>query len=370
MRILHLANHTRDTGNGIVNVMMDLAVAQAAAGHEVVIASEACGFEALLGVHGVRHVSLPQRRPLQLFAALRRLRQLVKEFSPDIVHAHMVPGALLGRLARRRAQAGLSYGLVTTVHNEFQRSSDLMRLGDRVVAVSGAVAAAMARRGIPAERLRVVRNGTIGSARLASREGAAPLTLAGPSIVTVSGMYARKGVPDLIRAFALLRSKIGGAQLYCVGDGPDRALCEELARELGVADMVHFPGFTHDPRPYMRAADVFVLASHSESFSLVLSEAREAGCAIVATAVGGIPEVLQFGAAGMLVPAHNPALLAQALTSLLSDPVRLSQWRSRAAEGREWLSVERVQRDYLEVYRELQDIPAAVPTNIEQVGHG
>jgi glycosyltransferase involved in cell wall biosynthesis len=353
MRILHLANHTRDSGNGIVNVMVDLAVAQAAAGHEVAIASEACGFAALLGTYGVRHVSLPQRHPLQLLAALRRLKQLVREFSPDIVHAHMVSGALLGWLARRRGKAGLSYGLVTTVHNEFQRSSDLMRLGDRVVAVSSAVAAAMVRRGIPDERVRVVRNGTIGSARLTSRD-AAPLTLAGPSIVTVTGMYVRKGVPDLIRAFALLRSKIDGAQLYCVGDGPDRALCEEVARELGVADTVHFPGFASDPRPYMRAADVFVLASHSESFSLVLSEAREAGCAIVATAVGGIPEVLQFGAAGMLVPAQSPALLAQALTSLLSDQVALSQWRSRAAEGREWLGVERVQRDYLDVYRELR----------------
>lgn len=340
--------------------MVDLAVAQASAGHEIAIASGACGFEVLLQAYGVRHLSLPQRGSLKMFGALRELRRIIREFKPDIVHAHMVSGAVLGWLARRNGEVELQYGLVTTVHNEFQRSSDLMRLGDRVVAVSGAVGLAMTRRGISNDIVRVVCNGTVGSARLGSRKET-PLHLSGPSIVTVAGMYVRKGIIDLLDAFARLKSKVLGAQLYCVGDGPDRALCEQTALDLGVADAVHFTGFISDPRPYMRAADVFVLASHAESCPLVLSEARDAGCAIVGTAVGGIPELLQFGAAGMLVPAQSPTLLAQALTALLSDPVQQLHWRKRAAEGREWLSVERVQRDYMEVYRELLGTKASTP---------
>ncbi|WP_454757493.1 glycosyltransferase [Cupriavidus campinensis] len=350
MRILHLANHARDVGNGIVNVMVDLAVAQAAAGHAVTIASAECGFGELLAGSGVRHVTLAQRKPLALPLAVRELRRLTRETTPDIVHAHMVSGALVGALARRAG--GGRYALVTTVHNEFQRSSDLMRLGDRVVAVSGAVAASMTGRGIPADKIRVVRNGTIGSARLA-RLPAARKTLAGPSIVTVSGLYARKGVLDLIDAFADVHRAVPGAQLYLVGNGPDRAACVQLAEDLGVSDAVHLPGFARDPRPWMRAADVFVLASHSESFPLVLSEAREAGCAIVATAVGGVPEALGYGAAGLIVPAQRPRLLGEALSSLLRDRDTLDGWRARAAQDIDWLRVDRVERDYGAIYTEL-----------------
>lgn len=350
MRILHLANHARDVGNGIVNVMVDLAVAQAAGGHDVTIASAECGFGEWLAGTGVRHVTLAQRRPLALPLAVRELARMTRAMSPDIVHAHMVSGALVGALARRAG--GGRYGLVTTVHNEFQRSSDLMRLGDRVVAVSGAVAASMVVRGIPAHKIRVVRNGTIGSARLA-RMASPDMTLAGPSIVTVSGLYARKGVLDLIAAFADLRRAVPAAQLYLVGNGPDRAACEQLARELGVDDATHLPGFARDPRPWMRAADVFVLASHTESFPLVLSEAREAGCAIVATAVGGVPEALGYGAAGLLVPAQRPRLLAEALAALLRDRATLGQWRARAAADTGWLRVERVAADYANIYDEL-----------------
>ena len=353
MRILHLANHARDVGNGIVNVMVDLAVAQAAAGHAVTIASAECGFGELLAGSGVRHVTLAQRKPLALPLAVRELRRLTRETAPEIVHAHMVSGALVGALARRAG--GGPYALVTTVHNEFQRSSDLMRLGDRVVAVSGAVAASMIGRGIPRDKIRVVRNGTIGSARLA-RLPAAPnarKALAGPSIVTVSGLYARKGVLDLIDAFADVHRAVPGAQLYLVGNGPDRAACVQLAEDLGVSDAVHLPGFARDPRPWLRAADVFVLASHSESFPLVLSEAREAGCAIVATAVGGVPEALGYGAAGLIVPAQRPRLLGEALSNLLRDRATLDGWRARAAQDIDWLRVDRVERDYGAIYTEL-----------------
>lgn len=350
MRILHLANHARDVGNGIVNVMVDLAVAQAQAGHEVTLATETCGFAPLLQAHGVRHMVLPQRRALALPAGVRGLRRVVDAVAPQIVHAHMVSGALVAWSARCLGARG--YGLVTTVHNEFQRSSNLMRLGDRVVAVSGAVGARMAERGIPAARIRVVRNATIGAARLL-RQAESPLRLDGPAIVTVSGLYARKGVLDLIEAFAMVHARYPAARLYLVGDGPDRGACERLARERGVAEAVRLVGFVSDPRPWMRAADVFVLASHSESFPLVMAEAREVGCAIVATSVGGVPEALEYGAAGMLVPARRPALLAEALGTLLRDPVTLAVWRTRARAGTEWLRVERMQRDYDAVYDEV-----------------
>ena len=347
MKIIHLANHALSVGNGIVNVMVDLACMQARAGHDVTVASGDCGFEELLARHGVRHVMLPQSpRPSRLPAMVAQFRRLVARIDPDVVHAHMMTGALVARFGviRRR------FVLVTTVHNEFQKSATLMRVGDRVVAVSDAVALAMERRGIPRARLSVVRNGTVGTPRLAHQPMPTAPQLAHPCIVTLAGMYERKGIRDLLLAFALLRKQVPDAVLYLVGEGPDRAVMEEFAAQLGVAQHAHFEGFSADPRAYLAQADIFVLASHCEPAGLVLCEAREAGRAIVATRVGGIPEMLDGGEAGMLVPAHDPATLADTLAHLLSDRAAHSALAARATRNLEPFSVQRVSEGYLAIY--------------------
>ena len=102
-----------------------------------------------------------------------------------------------------------------------------------------------------------------------------------------------------------------------------------------------------------RQATVFVLASHTESFPLSIAEAREAGCAIVGTAVGGVPELLEHGQAGLLVPPHDPNALAQALRHLLGDPQELARWRQAAQANLAWLSCERMARETVEVYASL-----------------
>lgn len=347
MKIIHLANHAQSVGNGIVNVMVDLACLQARAGHDVTVASGGGGFEELLARHGVRHVLLPQApRPSRLPAMIAGFNRLVARIDPDVVHAHMMTGALIARLGviRRR------FVLVTTVHNEFQKSANLMRVGDCVVAVSDAVSAAMERRGIPKARLSVVRNGTVGTPRLADKPLPDLPQLAHPCVVTVAGMYERKGIRDLLHAFALLRERVPDAVLYLVGEGPDRAVMEELAAQLGVAQHARFVGFVADPRAYLAQADIFVLASHNEPGGLVLSEAREMGRAIVATRVGGNPEMLDDGEAGVLVPAHDPATLAAALGRLLSERDTHAALAARAPQNLDKFSAQRVSDGYLAIY--------------------
>ncbi|HZZ12115.1 MAG TPA: glycosyltransferase family 4 protein [Paraburkholderia sp.] len=347
MKIVHLANHAQNVGNGIVNMMVDLACMQARAGHDVTVASAGGGFENLLARHGVRHVSFAQSpKPSRLPAMLAGFNRLLAQCDPDIVHAHMMTGALIARFGTLRRR----YALITTVHNEFQKSATLMRVGDRVVAVSEAVSVAMARRGVPRARLSVVPNGTIGTPRLADEPVPTARPLAHPSIVTVAGMYERKGIRDLLHAFAQLRTSVPGAALYLVGDGPDRATMQALALELGIADHAHFEGFVADPRAHLAQADVFVLASHNEPGALVLCEAREAGAAIVGTRVGGIPEMLDDGEAGLLVPPANPDALAQALGLLLTDRVAHAALTARSRQNRERFNVQRVSDDYLAVY--------------------
>ncbi|MCY7274828.1 MAG: glycosyltransferase, partial [Phormidesmis sp. CAN_BIN44] len=162
MRILHVLNHIQKIGNGIVNVAIDLACLQAQAGHDVAVASDGGEFEALLADYNVKHFEFDQsRKPITLIKAIGRFQAIVQSFQPDIVHTHMMTGVVLAKLLRSNSD----YTIVSTVHNEFQRSAILMGVADRVIAISQAVAVSMQQRGVPSDKLRVVANGTLGSPR-------------------------------------------------------------------------------------------------------------------------------------------------------------------------------------------------------------
>src|SRR5215208_6209108 len=122
-------------------------------------------------------------------------------------------------------------------------------------------------------------------------------------------------------------------------------------RSMKCASSVSFMGAQDDPFPFLLGADVFVLPSHADPAPLVLSEAREAGCAIVATSVDGIPELLEHGQAGMLVPARDPATLSNALCSLIEDPVALKTWKKKSQYNIEGLRIDRVARETMAVYQ-------------------
>ncbi|MHB0963225.1 MAG: glycosyltransferase family 4 protein [Gemmatimonadaceae bacterium] len=348
MRILHLLSHIDRVGNGIVHVAVDLACLQSQAGHDVWVASKGGAYEALLQRYGVRHVRVDQaRRPLAIWRALRTLRALLRDERIEVVHAHMVTGYLFARLLR----AGASWRLVASVHNEWQRSSSLMGGADRVITMSENAIARLAGRGMYREKLRAVRNGTVGSPRLLDAPQD-PVTLRQPAIVTVAGLYERKGITDLIGAFDLLAPGHPDAHLYIVGEGPDRARFEALAAASPASARIHFEGFRPSPRPYLTQASVFVLASRAEPGGLVLPEARDCGCAIVATAVDGSPELLENGRAGTLVPPRDAPALAAAIARLLDDPAEREHWKAAARENLDWLRIERQHEETMAVYRE------------------
>jgi glycosyltransferase involved in cell wall biosynthesis len=166
-------------------------------------------------------------------------------------------------------------------------------------------------------------------------------------------MYTRKGIYELIEAFKIVSIDFPQAHLYLVGDGPDLLMFEAMVQNTDLKNHIHFEGFQSEPQCYMLATDIFVLASHCESFGLVLTEAREAGCAIIATDVDGIPETLDYSQAGILVPPKDIPILAKTLTQLLSDRQLLDQWKFRAKQNLERFSAARVHEETLTVYREL-----------------
>jgi len=363
VRILHVLNHVRNSGNGIVNVTTDLACLQAQMGHRVGVVSEGGGNEDLFMRYGVVHFIVNQRRdPRHLLAAMVSLRRVFREFDPDIVHAQMMTGLVLAKVLQPIAR----YKLVSTVHNEFQRGAVVMGAADRVIAVSSAVARAMRRKGTPQRKLRVVLNGTLGTPRRRPLREYAALALEKPAITTLAGLYARKGISDLIEAFASVAEHHPTAHLYIVGEGPDRRIFERQAAQMRNRDRIHFVGFVPDPERYLLATDVFVLASRADPAPLVLPEARQAGCAIVATAVDGIPELLDNGAAGLLVPPGQPAAIARELERLLADPELLAHWRRRALENVERLQAKRVAEETSEVYRELIGVDESLGADLDK----
>jgi len=350
MRIIHILNHVQEIGNGIVNVAVDLACLQSQFGDDVAVISAGGGYEKLLNQFGVKHYEINQnRQPITMMKAAIAYRKIVQEFQPDIVHAHMMTGVVLARALRWENR----YILVATVHNEFQPSSLLMGLADRVIAVSKAVKNSMVQRGIPEQKLRVICNGTLGSPRTRKISDYQPLSLQSPAIATVAGMYKRKGITELIAAFEEIAQDFPAVHLYLVGNGPDKQIFESQAQATAVSHRIHFEGFQPEPQRYLLACDIFVLASHRDPCPLVLSEAREAGLAIVATKVDGIPEALDNGNAGILVPVQDSHQLAQALVKLLSDANILQEWKQRSQDNLEWLNVARVHQETLAVYEEV-----------------
>jgi glycosyltransferase involved in cell wall biosynthesis len=349
MRILHILNDIHKFGNGIINVAIDLACFQAKDVHEVAIASAGGEYEALLTEYGVQHFHLNQTRTApNLLRSGKHYREVIRTFQPDIVHAHMMTGVILGRVLR----SGFRYRLISTVHNEFQRSSVLMGLADDVIAVSQAVAASMERRGIPKRKLHVVRNGTLGSPRTRSLDDYVAADLKRPSITTVAGMYDRKGISELIAAFTAIAPEFPAANLYLVGDGADREKFEMQAQDSDFVDRIHFEKFQPEPQCYLKSTDIFVLASHKDPSPLVIPEAREAGCAIVASSVDGIPEALDHGAAGYLVPPKSVEDLAKKLETLLSNENLLEERKQKARANLSWLSLARVHDETMTIYRE------------------
>lgn len=350
MKIVHYLNHTL-RANGHVAVAVDLACAHAAMGHDVYLVSGPGDFDDELARNGVTKVSVPDAEgfyPIRLLRMAASLLPVMRRIRPDVVNAHMVTAAIAARLVAWR----VGYKLVTTVHNSFDRQAPLMRVGDRVIAVSKSVYDEMLGFGVAASKLRIVRNGTIGGAR----RPAVPvrhLNVQRPAITTVCGLHPRKGVHHLIDAFVMVHRECPAAHLYIVGEGPCREEYEHRAAASSAADAIHFTGHLGDPREILVNTDIFALASLREPFGLVVSEAREMGCALVTTDVDGLPEAVGGRDRGLLVPPADPAAMAEALLSLIRDPALLQRYRDASAADTKDLTVAVMAELTYKVYEEI-----------------
>jgi L-malate glycosyltransferase len=184
-----------------------------------------------------------------------------------------------------------------------------------VVANSAAAADALGKEGVPTERIEVIRNGLDVSAFTPQpRRGAAC------TIVTLANLRSEKRHELLFAAMRIVAVRHPGARLRVVGDGPRRRELEQLVADWGLAGRIEFLGHQTDVASALAAADIFALASRSEASPNALIEAMAAGLPAVATAAGGVPEILADGETGLLVPVDDASALARALLRLMDEP--------------------------------------------------
>lgn len=148
-------------------------------------------------------------------------------------------------------------------------------------------------------------------------------------LMHVSNFREVKRVKDVVRIFARVR-KAMPATLLMIGDGPDRADAEQEARTLGVHGDVRFLGRLDAVAPLLAAADLFLLPSQTESFGLAALEAMACGTPVVASRIGGLPEVITDGVDGILEPPGSPEAMARRAIEVLRDPVRYARMREAA----------------------------------------
>jgi glycosyltransferase involved in cell wall biosynthesis len=313
---------------------------------------------------------------------LGELRRVVERRAPDIVQTHMVKSHFLARLAglgRGRPWVAYHHGYTTTdlkmlAYNRLNRWS--LPAAERVITVCGPFAERLTREGVPRERISVRHNSVVAPPRADDDERRALREKLGADegarlVLAVGRLSREKGHADLVRSFAAVCElhPALNVRLVIVGEGPEREGVEAEARAAGVLGRVVFAGHTSNVRPYYAAADVLALPSHSEGSPNVLLEAMAAGLPVVATAVGGVPEIATDEENALLVPAHDTAAFAAALGRVLTDEGlagRLGRAAAERAVGE--FSPEAYARGLVEIYNQL--LAGGAPRATPQTARG
>lgn len=258
-------------------------------------------------------------------ATIPALARLCRTFRPDVLVAHGFSEHLWGRYAG--LLAGVPH-LVHVEHNTRERYTAwrrmqtrwLARRTDRIVGCSEGVRQVLLDMGMPSERTLAIPNG-INLAPFAEAP-TRPFAERFPGVVMVARFSRQKDHASLLRAIALLRQRGRDLPVQLAGGGKalHRAPLEQLAAQLGIADLVQFLGVVHDVPQRLMAHRFCVLCTHYEGMPLALLEGMAAGCAVIGSAVPGVREVLTDGEDGLLVPDNDPQALADALARLLDAP--------------------------------------------------
>ena len=326
---------------------------------------------------GVKPVVIPEMLGQASLAprdvmALMKLVALVRRIRPHVVHTHTAKAGFLGRLAARLAGVPVVlhtyHGHVLSGYYGRFRSQGLRvmewalaRLSDRLIAVSDHVRDDLVSLGIaPPDRFVVVPLGLDLEPMFEARHHRGTLRLEFglhtdmPLVGIVGRLFPIKNHDLFLEAAARVRLSIPEVRFVVVGDGPLRQRLEERAGQPDLAGRVFFTGWRRDLSKIYADLDALVVSSINEGTPVSAIEAMAAGCAVVATRVGGLPDLIDDGRTGILVTPGNPAALAEAVAKQLTDQTGSSRMRSAArTEVRERFMASRLVADLQRLYLDL-----------------
>jgi glycosyltransferase involved in cell wall biosynthesis len=306
--------------------------------------------------------------PRRDLAALRRIRELLRELGPQIVHTHSSKAGVLGRLAARLERVPVvihsihGYGFTPLQPAPLRALFVIVekivgRWTDHFIAVSkqnlqlglelglfGPERVSVIRSGIELGRFRQAQNGT----ELRDRIG---VPSSAPLVTQIGNFKPQKAPLDFVRMAAAVSRELPETWFVMVGDGRLRPAAENLARELGVADRMVFCGWWDDVPGLLAATDVSVLSSRHEGLPRAVVESLAAGVPVVATAVDGTVEVVRDGVNGCLVEPGDVDGLARGVTELLGDSDLRRRMSVAAGDGLDEFDIDRMVRQQEELYR-------------------
>ena len=359
MNVLVLVNHLES--GGAEQFCVNLANALAEKGHGVALLSSGGALEPSLAREvATFHLPLRSKRPDAVWRAARAVRRLITERGIDVVHANSTNTALAARLAR----GSRPIPVVATAHGSWfgwrkAGAAAAFALGaDRVVGCSRWLLDDLIRHGLP-DRLGVSIPNGIPTARSqpGNREALrAELNLPPDArlVLGVGRLIPEKGFQHLIAAMSGILATRPETMVAIAGSGPYEATLVEQAKALGVASAVRFLGFRRDVSGLLSAADVLCAPSCGyEGLPLAVAEAMAQGLPVVASDLGGIPELVVPGETGLLVPVGDVEAIARALLDLVGDDARRARLGSAGRDRvMERFSLERMVSAYEALYRE------------------
>jgi N-acetyl-alpha-D-glucosaminyl L-malate synthase BshA len=360
-------------GSGAVATELGLELARR--GHEIHFISYASPFRLprfAEGVtfHEVTQVEYPlfeQSSPYALALAVKQHEVAVRE-SLDLMHVHYaIPHAATAWLAKQMMKAERDLKIVTTLHGTditlvgqdpsyFTLTKFSIEQSDRVTAVSTFLREETYKAfGCAGCEVVVIPNFINPADYHPATDPASRRALAPPShriLIHVSNFRPVKRVLDVVHTFAGVR-KAMPATLVLVGDGPERDAAEHEVDRLGLKRDVRFLGKVDNVADVLRGGDLFLLPSATESFGLAALEAMACGVPVVASAVGGVPEVVTDGETGALAPAGDVAGMIERSLAILKDPAEHERLKRNAAARALEFAAERVVPRYEQLYQDL-----------------
>ena len=296
----------------------------------------------------------------------RTIARLAADRDIDVLHCHQYSPFVYGRIAamwnRRLRIVYTEHGRLSDAPPSWKRrlvNPLLARFDGSIVAVSHELRDYMIESRFPRERVRVIHNGIEpASAATAADRRRARLLLGLDDrafvVTTVARLDPVKDLVTLLDAFSIVRRRVPSARLVIVGDGPERGRLAERADCSDLAGAVQITGYRSDVRALLPAADLYASSPISEGVSITILEAMATGIPVVATAVGGTPEILSEATGGILVPSRDPAAMAAAITALAEDHRRRGALAAAARRRLESsFTIDRMVDDYARSYRGL-----------------